>query len=84
MSGGVTVRDEKRIFGKVDLEGFHADLSWLTILHKREVFGEASDFEIERVAQFTDRGPERLLGNAAFLRHKAKNEATIQKNAERA
>jgi len=35
---GFPVRDDRRLFEKLCLEGFQAGLSWLTILNKREAF----------------------------------------------
>jgi len=81
---GFPVADDRRLFEKVCLEGFQAGLSWLTILRKREGFREAfANFEFERVAQFGVRDVERLVGNAAIVRHRGKIESTIN-NARRA
>ncbi len=81
---GFPVADDRRLFEKVCLEGFQAGLSWLTILRKREGFREAfADFEYDRVARFKARDIERLLGNAAIVRHRGKIESTIN-NAHRA
>jgi DNA-3-methyladenine glycosylase I len=81
---GFPVADDRRLFEKVCLEGFQAGLSWLTILRKREGFREAfANFEFERVAQFGVRDIERLVGNAAIVRHRGKIESTIN-NARRA
>src|SRR3954453_11062099 len=38
---GFPVRDDRRLFEKLCLEGFQAGLSWLTILRKRENFRAA-------------------------------------------
>jgi DNA-3-methyladenine glycosylase I len=81
---GFPVADDRRLFEKVCLEGFQAGLSWLTILRKRESFREAfANFEFERVAKFSARDVDRLLGNAAIVRHRGKIESTIN-NAKRA
>ena len=81
---GFPVADDRRLFEKVCLEGFQAGLSWLTILRKREAFREGfANFEFERVARFTARDVERLVGNAAIVRHRGKIESTIN-NAQRA
>ena len=81
---GYPVADDRRLFEKVCLEGFQAGLSWLTILRKREGFRAAfANFEFERVAQFGARDIERLVGNAAIVRHRGKIESTIN-NAQRA
>ncbi|MEO8346834.1 MAG: DNA-3-methyladenine glycosylase I [Betaproteobacteria bacterium] len=81
---GFPVADDRRLFEKVCLEGFQAGLSWLTILRKREGFREAfANFEFEQVARFKPRDVERLMGNAAIVRHRGKIESTIN-NAQRA
>ncbi len=81
---GVPVADDVRLFEKLSLEGFQAGLSWLTILRKREAFRRAfAGFEFERVARFTERDVERLLGDASIVRHRGKIEAVIN-NARRA
>lgn len=75
---GRPVDDDTRLFEKICLEGFQSGLSWLTILRKRENFREAFDgFAIERVARFTERDVERLLGNAGIVRHGGKIRSTI-------
>jgi DNA-3-methyladenine glycosylase I len=81
---GFPVRDDVRLFEKLSLEGFQAGLSWLTILRKREAFREAfAGFDMARVASFGERDVERLLGDAAIVRHRGKIEAAIN-NAQRA
>jgi DNA-3-methyladenine glycosylase I len=80
---GRPVHDDRRLFEKICLEGFQSGLSWLTILRKREAFREAfSGFDIETVARYTDRDIDRLLGNAAIVRHQGKISSTIN-NAQR-
>ena len=81
---GRPVHDDRRLFEKLCLEGFQSGLSWLTILRKREAFRRAfADFEFERVARYTERDVERLLGDASIIRHRGKIEATVN-NAARA
>src|SRR3954453_11889349 len=81
---GFPVRDDRRLFEKLCLEGFQAGLSWLTILRKRENFRAAfAGFDFERVARFGDRDVERLLADTGIIRHRGKIEATIN-NAKRA
>ncbi len=80
---GFPVHDDRRLFEKLSLEGFQAGLSWLTILRKRENFRAAFDaFDLEKVARYTPRKVERLLGNAGIVRHRGKIESTIN-NARR-
>jgi len=81
---GFPVDDDRRLFEKLCLEGFQSGLSWRTILGKREAFREAfAGFDFDRVARFTDRDLERLVGNAAIVRHRGKIEST-RNNARRA
>ncbi|WPZ14543.1 DNA-3-methyladenine glycosylase I [Nitratireductor rhodophyticola] len=81
---GHPVSDNHRLFEKICLEGFQSGLSWLTILRKRENFREAFEgFDFERVARFTEKDVERLLGNAGIIRHGGKIRSTIN-NAQRA
>lgn len=81
---GRPVSDDHRLFEKICLEGFQSGLSWITILRKRENFREAFDsFRFERIAYFSERDVERLLGNAGIVRHRGKIESVIN-NAKRA
>ena len=81
---GFPVRDDRRLFEKLSLEGFQSGLSWRTILAKRENFRAAfRNFEIDAVARFTSRDVTRLLKDAGIVRHRGKIEAVIN-NAKRA
>src|SRR6266849_5445489 len=75
---GRPVVDDVRIFEILCLEGFQSGLSWLTILRKRDGFRRAfAGFDPAKVARFTDRDIDRLLDDAAIVRHRGKIEATI-------
>src|SRR4051795_10830555 len=75
---GRPVTDDVRMYEKICLEGFQSGLSWLTILRKREGFRRAfAGFVPEKVARFRTRDVERLLRDAAIVRHRGKIEATI-------
>ena len=81
---GQPVADDRRLFEKLSLEGFQSGLSWRTILAKRENFRAAfHGFDFERVARYTQRDVERLLGDAGIVRHRGKIEAVIN-NAQQA
>jgi DNA-3-methyladenine glycosylase I len=81
---GRPVRDDRRLFEKICLEGFQSGLSWLTILRKREAFRRAfADFDFARIARFDRRRIERLLGDAGIVRHRGKIESVVN-NARRA
>ena len=80
---GFPVRDDRRLFEKISLEGFQSGLSWLTILRKRENFRRAfADFDFARVARFTARDVRRHLQDPGIVRHRGKIESTIN-NAKR-
>jgi DNA-3-methyladenine glycosylase I len=80
---GFPVVDDRRLFEKLCLEGFQAGLSWLTILNKREGFRAAfAGFDAEAIAAFDAHDVERLVQDAAIVRHRGKIESTIN-NARR-
>jgi DNA-3-methyladenine glycosylase I len=75
---GRPVTDERGLYERLCLEGFQSGLSWLTILRKRDGFRRAfAGFDPERVAEFDTEDMERLLGDAAIVRHRGKIEAAI-------
>jgi len=75
--------DDQRLFEKLCLEGFQSGLSWRTILGKRDAFRKAfAGFDFDRVARFAARDVDRLLEDAAIVRHRGKIESTIN-NAKR-
>ena len=81
---GFPVRDDRRLFEKLCLEGFQSGLSWRTILTKRENFRVAfHDFDFDRIAAFDEADVTRLLADAGIVRHRGKIEAVIN-NARRA
>ena len=75
---GVPLRDERRLFEFVVLEGMQAGLSWDCVLGKREAFRRAfAGFDPERVARFGARERRRLLADAGIIRNRQKIEAAI-------
>ena len=80
---GFPVDDDIRLFEKLCLESFQSGLSWRTILAKRENFRAAfQGFDFERMARFTDKDVQRLLGDAGIVRHRGKIESVVN-NAKR-
>jgi DNA-3-methyladenine glycosylase I len=74
---GVPVYDRARLFEMLILEGAQAGLSWISILKRRQSYREAFDhFDIEKIAGYTERDAERLLGNSGIIRNRAKIAAT--------
>jgi DNA-3-methyladenine glycosylase I len=75
---GVPVRDDRRLFEFLLLEGAQAGLSWSTILRKRAAYRRAfAGFDPRRVARFGPREVRRLLGDAGIVRNRAKVRAAI-------
>jgi DNA-3-methyladenine glycosylase I len=79
---GVPVRDDRKLFEFLILEGAQAGLSWETILNKRENYRAAFDgFKIESVAHY-DRGKiAQLLKNPGVVRNRLKIASAV-KNAQ--
>lgn len=75
---GYPVRDDRKLFEKISLEGFQAGLSWRTILNKREHFRQAfAGFDFDTIAEFDQNAVEQLLQNPGIVRHRGKIEAVI-------
>jgi len=75
---GVPVRDDRRQFEFLTLEGAQAGLSWSTILHKRDGYRRAfADFDPGKVARFTPRRVEKLLQDPAIVRNRLKVASTV-------
>jgi DNA-3-methyladenine glycosylase I len=80
---GVPVRNDRRLFECLTLEGAQAGLSWDTILAKRENYRRAFDgFDFRKVAAYGARERRRLLADAGIVRHAGKIDAAIS-NARR-
>ena len=75
---GVPEYDDRALYEKLVLDGFQAGLSWITILRKRENFRRAFDgFIPEKIARYTPKKIERLMGDAGIVRNRAKIEGTV-------
>ncbi|MGP3914097.1 DNA-3-methyladenine glycosylase I [Nonomuraea sp. 10N515B] len=75
---GRPLNGDDAVFERVTLEAFQSGLSWLTILRKRDNFRAAFDgFAIPKVAAYSERDVERLLGDAGIVRNRAKIEAAV-------
>jgi DNA-3-methyladenine glycosylase I len=76
--GGTPLHDDRRLFEFLVLEGAQAGLSWSTILRKRDAYRRAfDDFDPGKVARYTARRVERLLGDVGIVRNRAKIASTI-------
>ena len=75
---GRPIRDDKALFSKLIQDGQQAGLAWITILRKREEMLRVYDgFDPDKLAFYTDKDRERLLGNAGIIRSKLKINAAI-------
>jgi DNA-3-methyladenine glycosylase I len=75
---GVPVHDDRQHFEFLVLEGAQAGLSWLTILKRRDGYRRAfADFDPAKVARFTEKRAEALMGNAGIIRNRQKIHSTI-------
>ena len=75
---GVPLRDDRRLFELLVLEGAQAGLSWITILRRREGYRRAFDaFDPERIARYGRRELAALLRDPGIVRNRAKIESAI-------
>lgn len=80
---GFPLDDDNALFERLVLEINQAGLSWLLMLQKREAFRKAyRNFDVARVARFTDKDRARLLNDAGIIRNRLKIDAAIE-NARR-
>ena len=76
---GVPVHDDQKQFEFLTLESAQAGLSWFVVLRKREAYrGAFANFDPEKVARFTAKRIERLLGDPGIIRNRLKIAAAIQ------
>lgn len=76
---GFPIHDDNELFGRLIMEINQAGLSWETILKKEAGFRKAySNFNIKKVAAFTEKDRERLLADAGIIRNRLKVNAAIE------
>lgn|SRR5690606_21766188 len=76
---GVPLKDDKKLFELLILEGMQAGLSWITILRKRENFRNAFDnFDYKKIAGYNQKKIEKLLQDEGIIRNKLKINAVVQ------
>lgn len=75
---GVPVKDDRKLFEFLILEGAQAGLSWLTILKRREGYRKAfADFDPQVVAKFNESKIQELLEDKGIIRNKLKVRAAV-------
>ena len=75
---GKHTTDEKKLFEFLILESAQAGLSWITILRRRKNYRKAfANFNVKKVAAFTERDVQRLLQDEGIIRNKLKVRGAI-------
>lgn len=75
---GLPIRDDRKLFGLLILEGAQAGLSWITILKRRDGYLRAFDgLDPARVARYGESDIVRLMADAGIIRNRRKIESTI-------
>ncbi|MEO6001255.1 MAG: DNA-3-methyladenine glycosylase I [Chitinophagaceae bacterium] len=76
---GFPIHDDNELFCRLVFEINQAGLSWETILRKEITFRNAYDnFNIKKVAAYTEVDRERLLTNPGIIRNRLKVNAAIE------
>ena len=76
---GFPIYKDEELFCRLVLEINQAGLSWETILKKEAGFRKAYDnFNIKKVAAYTEADRERLLADAGIIRNRLKVHAAIE------
>jgi DNA-3-methyladenine glycosylase I len=76
---GFPIHDDNELFGRLILEINQAGLSWETILKKEPGFRVAySNFNIKKVAAYTETDRARLLADTGTIRNRLKVNAAIE------
>jgi len=75
---GRPVKDDRKIFEMLCLEGFQAGLSWYIVLKKRENFRRAfKNFDPKKVSRMTKADVKRLMQDQGIVRNRLKIESAI-------
>ena len=74
---GQALHDDRALFELLCMETYQAGLSWETVLNKRQAFRQVfHGYQIQAVADMTDKELEALMDNPAIIRNRAKIFAT--------
>ena len=75
---GFPIHDDNLLFARLVLEINQAGLSWEIILKKKDNFFKAfDDFNIEKVARYSDTKKVKLMQDAGIIRNRLKIEAAV-------
>ncbi|RZL14776.1 MAG: DNA-3-methyladenine glycosylase I [Pedobacter sp.] len=76
---GFPIHNDNELFCRFVLEINQAGLSWELMLKKQDAFRKAyANFDIKKVASFTEEDRERLLNDAGIIRNRLKINAAIE------
>lgn len=76
---GFPIHNDNELFGRLIMEINQAGLSWETILKKEQSFRKAySNFNIKKIAEYTETDRKRLLADAGIIRNRLKVNAAIE------
>jgi DNA-3-methyladenine glycosylase I len=76
---GVPVHDDRTHFEFLVLEGAQAGLSWSIVLRKRDAYRRAfSGFDPQKVARYTEKKIEALVGDPGIVRNRLKIDAAVR------
>lgn len=75
---GIPPKDDNALFGRLLLEINQAGLSWDIVLKKKEsIMAAYADFDIAKIAAFTEKDIETMLENPGIIRMKKKIVAIV-------
>src|SRR5579871_3412033 len=75
---GKEIHDDETLFEFLILESAQAGLSWITILRRRNNYRKAfANFNVKKVAAFTEEDVQRLLQDEGIIRNKLKVRGAI-------
>jgi DNA-3-methyladenine glycosylase I len=76
---GVPVKNDRKLFELLILEGAQAGLSWITVLRKREHYRAVfDDFDWQQIARYDQRKIEALLKDPGIIRNRLKVVGTVR------
>ena len=76
---GVPLKNSRKLFEFLVLDGAQAGLSWLTILKRREGYRLAFDgFDPEKIASYGEKDIDRLLNDERIIRNRLKINSAIE------
>jgi DNA-3-methyladenine glycosylase I len=75
---GRPLRDDRKLFELLVLEGAQAGLSWATVLKKRDNYRKAYEgFDYAKVARYGEKDIRRLLSDPGLIRNRLKIKSSI-------